>query len=114
MPSLTEEYLPEGTLPLGSETRHLSSTPMTAPLQFRSLNPFRTLAKYRTFRLFWFGQTTSLVGSWMQTVAVGWTALDRDSVDAAGPTVWVETCEELADYILTGRGGHAHNRRTVD
>ncbi len=76
MPSLTEEYLPEGTLPLGSETRHLSSTPMTAPLQFRSLNPFRTLAKYRNFRLFWFGQTTSLVGSWMQTVAVGWTALE--------------------------------------
>jgi predicted MFS family arabinose efflux permease len=41
-----------------------------------SLNPFRTLAKYRNFRLFWFGQTTSLVGSWMQTVAVGWTALE--------------------------------------
>lgn len=42
----------------------------------RSLNPFRTLAKYRNFRLFWLGQTTSLVGSWMQTVAVGWTALE--------------------------------------
>lgn len=41
----------------------------------RSLNPFRTLAKYRNFRLFWVGQTVSLVGSWMQTVAVGWTAL---------------------------------------
>ena len=42
----------------------------------RSINPFRVLAKYRNFRLFWFGQTTSLVGSWMQTVAVGWTALE--------------------------------------
>jgi MFS family permease len=41
----------------------------------RSLNPFRTLAKYRNFRLFWTGQTVSLIGSWMQTVAVGWTAL---------------------------------------
>jgi predicted MFS family arabinose efflux permease len=49
---------------------------MTAPLPSRSLNPFRTLAKYRNFRLFWLGQTTSLVGSWMQTVAVGWTALE--------------------------------------
>ncbi len=41
-----------------------------------SLNPFRVLAKYRNFRIFWLGQTTSLVGSWMQTVAVGWTALE--------------------------------------
>ena len=49
---------------------------MTAPDAPRSLNPFRTLAKYRNFRIFWIGQTTSLVGSWMQTVAVGWTALE--------------------------------------
>ncbi len=41
-----------------------------------SLNPFRALAAYRNFRIFWIGQTTSLVGSWMQTVAVGWTALE--------------------------------------
>lgn len=49
---------------------------MTAPIPPRSLNPFRTLARYRNFRIFWVGQTTSLVGSWMQTVAVGWTALE--------------------------------------
>lgn len=49
---------------------------MTSPTPARSLNPFRTLAKYRNFRIFWLGQTTSLVGSWMQTVAVGWTALE--------------------------------------
>src|SRR5512139_3691435 len=49
---------------------------MTTPAAARSLNPFRTLAKYRNFRIFWLGQTTSLVGSWMQTVAVGWTALE--------------------------------------
>jgi predicted MFS family arabinose efflux permease len=48
---------------------------MTPTLPTRSLNPFRTLAKYRNFRLFWVGQTTSLIGTWMQTVAVGWTAL---------------------------------------
>jgi predicted MFS family arabinose efflux permease len=41
----------------------------------RSLNPFRTLLAYRNFRLFWVGQTLSLVGSWMQQVAVGWMAL---------------------------------------
>ena len=41
----------------------------------RSFNPFRTLARHRNFRLFWFGQTISLVGTWMQQVATGWLAL---------------------------------------
>ncbi|MBX3133963.1 MAG: MFS transporter [Gemmatimonadaceae bacterium] len=41
-----------------------------------SLNPFRTLVRYRNFRIFWTGQTISLVGSWMQQVAVGWLALE--------------------------------------
>jgi len=49
---------------------------MTTALPPRTLNPFRTLATYRNFRLFWIGQTISLVGTWMQTVAVGWTALE--------------------------------------
>jgi len=39
------------------------------------LNPFRTL-RHRNFRLFWFGQTLSLVGTWMQTMAQGWLALE--------------------------------------
>jgi MFS family permease len=42
----------------------------------RSANPFRTLARHRNFRLFWFGQTISLVGTWMQSVATGWLALE--------------------------------------
>ncbi len=46
---------------------------MPAPI---SLNPFRTLQKYRNFRIFWIGQTLSLIGTWMQQVAVGWTALE--------------------------------------
>jgi predicted MFS family arabinose efflux permease len=49
---------------------------MATELSLRTLNPFRTLATYRNFRLFWIGQTISLVGTWMQTVAVGWTALE--------------------------------------
>ncbi len=32
---------------------------------------FRTL-RYRNFRLFFFGQTISLVGTWMQAIAMGW------------------------------------------
>lgn len=41
-----------------------------------SLNPFRTLVRYRNFRIFWIGQSVSLIGSWMQQVAVGWLALE--------------------------------------
>ena len=41
-----------------------------------SLNPFRTLQRHRNFRLFWFGQTLSLVGTWMQAMAQGWLALE--------------------------------------
>jgi len=40
-----------------------------------SLNPFLTLQRHRNFRLFWFGQTLSLIGTWMQTMAQGWLAL---------------------------------------
>lgn len=41
-----------------------------------SENPFRALVQHRNFRLFWSGQTLSLVGSWMQTMAQGWLALE--------------------------------------
>ena len=38
-------------------------------------NPFRALLRHRNFRLFWFGQTLSLIGTWMQSMAEGWLAL---------------------------------------
>src|SRR3954471_5662750 len=41
----------------------------------RSINPFRALQVHRNFRLFWTGQTVSLIGTWMQQVGVGWLAL---------------------------------------
>ncbi|MEO8575513.1 MAG: MFS transporter [Gemmatimonadales bacterium] len=45
------------------------------PPQPRSLNPFRVLVAHRNFRLFWIGQTVSLIGTWMQQVGQGWLAL---------------------------------------
>ena len=39
-------------------------------------NPFRVLLTHRNFRSFWIGQTLSLVGSWMQSMALGWLALE--------------------------------------
>lgn len=44
--------------------------------QRRSINPFRTLQVHRNFRLFWIGQTVSLIGTWMQQVGQGWLALE--------------------------------------
>jgi predicted MFS family arabinose efflux permease len=41
----------------------------------RYRNPFSVLIKHRNFRIFWFGQTGSLVGTWMQQVALGWVVL---------------------------------------
>jgi MFS family permease len=40
-----------------------------------SLNPFQTLQRHRNFRLFWSGQTLSLIGTWMQVMAEGWLTL---------------------------------------
>jgi MFS family permease len=41
-----------------------------------SSNPFLVLQQHKNFRIFWLGQTLSLVGSWMQTMAQGWLALE--------------------------------------
>src|SRR5713101_5578871 len=42
----------------------------------RPINPFRALQVHRNFRLFWIGQTISLIGTWMQQVGQGWLALE--------------------------------------
>src|SRR3982750_748568 len=42
----------------------------------RSINPFRALQVHRNFQLFWTGQTVSLIGTWMQSMAQGWLAFD--------------------------------------
>ena len=41
-----------------------------------SVNPFSVLVRHRNFRVFWLGQTLSLVGSWMQSMAQGWLSLE--------------------------------------
>ena len=43
------------------------------------MNPIRVLQQHRNFRLFWIGQTVSLVGTWMQTVGQGWLALQMSN-----------------------------------
>jgi MFS family permease len=38
-------------------------------------NPFSVFARHRNFRIFWIGQTLSLIGTWMQVMASAWLAL---------------------------------------
>jgi len=46
---------------------------VTAP---PTINPFRVVLRHRNFRLFWIGQTMSLIGTWVQSMAQGWLALE--------------------------------------
>jgi MFS family permease len=41
-----------------------------------TINPFRVVLRHRNFRLFLIGQTMSLIGTWVQTMAQGWLALE--------------------------------------
>src|SRR6266566_2751436 len=55
---------------------HPHPRPTPARGRRRAVNPFRTLQVHRNFRLFWTGQTVSLIGTWMQQVGQGWLALE--------------------------------------
>src|SRR5579884_2801312 len=48
-----------------------------APSQSGIFRAFRAL-RHRNFRLFWFGQLISLIGTWMQTTAQAWLVLELD------------------------------------
>jgi MFS family permease len=62
--------------PATTPTPARKSVPTPARARPRSINPFRALQVHRNFRLFWIGQTVSLIGTWMQTVGQGWLALE--------------------------------------
>jgi MFS family permease len=66
------------TVPQARRTAPPSAAVLTpaASSVVSSLNPFQTLQRHRNFRLFWIGQTVSLIGTWMQTMAQGWLALE--------------------------------------
>ncbi len=57
-------------VPMGPRT-YIPSVPSAT-----SINPFRVFLRHRNFRLFLIGQTLSLIGTWMQAMALGWLALE--------------------------------------
>jgi MFS family permease len=76
----------------------------------RSINPFRTLQVHRNFRLFWTGQTVSLIGTWMQSVGVGWLALEL--TNSAFMVGVVSAAGSFPVLVLSLYGGVIADRRS--
>jgi MFS family permease len=76
----------------------------------RSINPFRTLQVHRNFRLFWTGQTVSLIGTWMQSVGVGWLALEL--TNSAFMVGVVSAAGSFPVLLLSLYGGVMADRRS--
>ena len=80
------------------------------PAPRRSLNPFRALQIHRNFRLFWTGQTVSLIGTWMQQVGQGWLALEL--TDNAFFVGLVAAASTLPVLLFSLYGGVVADRRS--
>src|SRR3954464_3688236 len=76
----------------------------------RPINPFRALQVHRNFRLFWTGQTVSLIGTWMQTVGVGWLALEL--TNSAFLVGVVSAAGSFPVLLLSLYGGGIADRRS--
>lgn len=74
----------------------------------RYQNPLRVLLVHRNFRLFWLGQTSSVIGTWMQSVAVGWLALELSN--SAFVVGVVAAARSLPVLVLTLYGGVVADR----
>ena len=76
----------------------------------KSINPFRTLQVHRNFRLFWTGQTVSLIGTWMQQVGQGWLALEL--TNSAFMVGLVSAAASFPVLLLSLYGGVVADRRS--
>lgn len=83
-------------------TQYISRVPTPA-----SPNPFRPLL-HRNFRIFWSGQTLSLIGTWMQAVGEGWLALQLSN--SAFLVGVVATASALPVLLLSLYGGVVADR----
>lgn len=75
----------------------------------RPRNPFRVLTSHRNFRIFWTGQTLSLIGTWMQQMASGWLALELS--DSAFIVGLVAAAGSLPILVLSLPAGVLVDRR---
>ncbi len=69
---------------------------MTRRLRLATAETFRSL-RVRNFRLFFLGQSVSMVGTWMQSVALVWLVLDRTG---SGVALGVTTALQFAPVLV--------------
>lgn len=71
--------------------------------------------KYRNFRLFWFGQMISLVGTWIQNVGQGWLVLEltNNSAFKLGLVTMLQTLPILLFSLYAGAVVERHPKRNV-
>ena len=75
-------------------------TPAVVALQRRT---FRSLRRYRNYRLFFTGQVVSVTGSWMQNVALAWLVIELSSSPLAVGALAL--CRFLPFTVLSLFGG---------
>ena len=81
---------------------------MTAGLLALNARTFASLRRHRNYRLFFSGQLISLIGTWMQSLALSWLAYQlTHSAIMLGA---VGFCSQIATFVLTpwqpGSGCH--------
>ncbi len=86
----------------------MASARAVASTTFRSL-------RARNFKLFFFGQGASLIGTWMQTIALGWLVLDLsdDSGFAVGFVIALQFLPTLLLGVWGGVIADRFDKRTV-
>src|SRR3954462_9210074 len=90
------------------------SHPPPARALRQPINPFRALQVHRNFRLVWSGQTVSLIGTWMQTVGVGWLALElTNSAFMVGVVSAAGSFPVLLLSLYGGVSAHRHNKLKI-
>jgi MFS family permease len=77
-------------------------------LSVSSINPFRVFLRHRNFRLFLIGQTLSLIGTWMQSMALGWLALEL--TNSAFLVGLVATASSIPILVFTMHAGAVVDR----
>ncbi|HAR40820.1 MAG TPA: MFS transporter, partial [Coprothermobacter sp.] len=70
---------------------------------------------YRNFRLFWFGQAISLIGTWIQNVGQGWLVLEltNNSAYMLGIVTMLQTLPVLLLSLVAGAFVERFPKRNV-
>src|SRR5215468_9912034 len=85
----------------------LAAQPVPASSPSRVPHTFRAL-RHRNFQLFISGQIISLVGTWMQNVALSWLVYRLTHSELLLGTAWF--CSQIAVFALGPLGGIAADR----